>query len=190
LVWYECVTCIRYGAVETTVTIDTRGGKKIGAVIGDAPGPGMPVPILEVTKGGQAEGKLHIGHHIFAINGQSAKGMTKREAHKAIKLSAVVEFTFAAVTSSGSIGGGANSKPSGVDYGALDKSHKRHVQYAIPDGSGSSAMYADVSVATKQFVGAGGGGGTDVGTDDGDAPPPLPTKDGSGAMRLRADSNV
>jgi hypothetical protein len=39
-------------------------------------------------------------------------------------------------------------------------------------------------VATKQFVGAGGDGGTGVGTDDGDAPPPLPTKDGSGIMRL------
>jgi hypothetical protein len=184
------VTCIRYGAVETTVTIDTRGGKKIGAVIGDAPGPGMPVPILEVTKGGQAEGKLHRGHHIFAINGQSVKGMSKREAHKTIKLSPVVEFTCAAVTSSGSIGGGANSQL----YGALDKSHKRRVQYAIPvaaaDGSGSSTMYADLSVATKQFVGAGGGGGTDVGTDDGDAPPSLPAKVGSGNMRLRADSNV
>merc|ERR1719272_2652219 len=71
----------------------------MGAVIGDAPGPGMPVPILEVTAGGLADGKLFRGHHIFAINGQSAKGMSKRDAHTAIKECYVVKFTVSAVAS-------------------------------------------------------------------------------------------
>ena len=61
----------------------------------------MPVPILEVTAGGLADGKLFRGHHIFAINGQSAKGMSKRDAHKAIKECYVVKFTVSAVARSG-----------------------------------------------------------------------------------------
>jgi hypothetical protein len=73
----------------------------------------------------------------------SSTDKVPREAHKAIKWSPVVEFSFATVTSSGLIGGD-NSQL----HRALDSSSKADARYAIPvamvvaDGSSSSTMHA------------------------------------------------
>jgi C-terminal processing protease CtpA/Prc len=82
------------GAVK--VTLDRSGGKKVGVRLGNAAGPGEPLPIVSVEATGQAHGKLVPGDTVLAINGNVVLGMTMKEAAKYVLASDLVELTLGA----------------------------------------------------------------------------------------------
>lgn len=61
------------------VTLDRSGGQRLGIRLGDAAGPGRPIPVLAVHDGGQAFGKFEVGDSVLAVNGNNVLGLTMQE---------------------------------------------------------------------------------------------------------------
>ncbi len=85
-----------YGVTEQKVTVDLNAAGDLGVMFGNAPGPGMPVPIISVDPTGPANGLLLPQHHVFAINGVNVQGMSAADAMSSVGLTGAATLTVAA----------------------------------------------------------------------------------------------
>jgi hypothetical protein len=82
---WRCNICKETSKDEThTIRLNQRNGMKLGVVFGGATNAATGVPILHVTKGGQAAGQLAKGDEVIAVNGNSVLGMTKEQSASVI----------------------------------------------------------------------------------------------------------
>ena len=72
--------------------MDRASGKKLGVRLGNAAGPGQPIPIIYIEPTGQAQGKLVIGDTVVAINDNSVLGFEMKEAAQFVVASDKIEL--------------------------------------------------------------------------------------------------